>query len=299
MYYEFDIDWKSMPLSFALIGEADIRSDQWWAKCRSTMLSQIRQHFSDDDIDEKEMLRWFEEFQHKYCERRGHRLVPTPTGTKLVKLAYEDLAPYRGLLETMSEFENEVKKLPDLYHIYEVIFNVMDIYDNYCLDLEEALAPSPSQAMPTAVSDETGLREVGDAEGIASTPKDVASIVSSTGFSHMRSFTPDTAFDMSALYTFLVGEGVVGSIDERLFADCISHAHVNELWEIAGRRRKRNLMQCLFKMLAQEWYPREWISTCASNMGSTVKKLTNPTTSGATGVFEDKLRRVLRPQKRD
>ena len=299
MYYEFDIDWKSMPLSFALIGEADIRSDQWWAKCRSTMLSQIRQHFSDDDIDEKEMLRWFEEFQHKYCERRGHRLVPTPTGTKLVKLAYEDLAPYRGLLETMSELENEVKKLPDLYHIYEVIFNVMDIYDNYCLDLEEALAPSPSQAMPTAVSDETDLREVGDAEGIASTPKDVASIVSSTDFSHMRSFTPDAAFDMSALYTFLVDEGVVDSIDERLFADRISHAHVNELWEIAGRRRKRNLMQCLFKMLAQEWYPREWISTCASNMGSTVKKLTNPTTSGATGVFEDKLRRVLRPPKSD
>lgn len=299
MYYEFDIDWKSMPLSFALIGEADIRSDQWWAKCRSTMLSQIRLHFSDDDIDEKEMLRWFEEFQHKYCERRGHRLVPTPTGTKLVKLAYEDLAPYRGLLETMSELENEVKKLPDLYHIYEVIFNVMDIYDNYCLDLEEALAPSPSQAMPTAVSDETDLREVGDAEGIASTPKDVASIVSSTDFSHMRSFTPDTAFDMSALYTFLVDEGVVDSIDERLFADRISHAHVNELWEIAGRRRKRNLMQCLFKMLAQEWYPREWISTCASNMGLTVKKLTNPTTSGATGVFEDKLRRVLRPPKSD
>ena len=299
MYYEFDIDWKSMPLSFALIGEADIRSDQWWAKCRSTMLSQIRQHFSDDDIDEKEMLRWFEEFQHKYCERRGHRLVPTPTGTRLVKLAYEDLAPYRRLLETMSELENEVKKLPELYRIYEVISNVMDIYDNYCLDLEEALAPSPSQAMPTAVSDETDLREVGDAEGIASTPKDVASIVSSTDFSHMRSFTPDTAFDMSALYTFLVDEGVVDSIDERLFADRISHAHVNELWEIAGRRRKRNLMQCLFKMLAQEWYPREWISTCASNRGSTVKKLTNPTTSGATGVFEDKLRRVLRPPKSD
>ena len=149
MYYEFDIDWKSMPLSFAMIGEADIRSDQWWAKCRSTMLSQIRQHFSDDDIDEKEMLRWFEEFQHKYCERRGHRLVPTPTGTMLVKLAYEDLAPYRGLLETMSELENEVKKLPELYRIYEVISNVMDIYDNYCLDLDEILVPSASQAPPT------------------------------------------------------------------------------------------------------------------------------------------------------
>ena len=299
MYYEFDIDWKSMPLSFAMIGEADIRSDQWWAKCRSTMLSQIRQHFSDDDIDEKEMLRWFEEFQHKYCERRGHRLVPTPTGTMLVKLAYEDLAPYRGLLETMSELENEVKKLPELYRIYEVISNVMDIYDNYCLDLDEILVPSASQAMPTAVSDETDLRDVGDAEGIASTPKDVASIVSSTDFSHMRSFTPDTAFDMSALYTFLVDEGVVDGIDERLFADCISHAHVKELWEIAGRRRKRNLMQCLFKMLAQEWYPREWISTCASNRGSTVKKLTNPTTSGATGIFVDKLRHVLRPKKSD
>ena len=149
MYYEFDIDWKSMPLSFAMIGEADIRSDQWWAKCRSTMLSQIRQHFSDDDIDEKEMLRWFEEFQHKYCERRGQRLVQTPTGTMLVKLAYEELAPYRGLLETMSELENEVKKLPELYRIYEVISNVMDIYDNYCLDLDEILVPSASQAPPT------------------------------------------------------------------------------------------------------------------------------------------------------
>lgn len=149
MYYEFDIDWKSMPLSFAMIGEADTRSDQWWAKCRSTMLSQIRQHFSDDDIDEKEMLRWFEEFQHKYCERRGHRLVPTPTGTMLVKLAYEELAPYRGLLETMSELENEVKKLPELYRIYEVISNVMDIYDNYCLGLDEILVPSASQTPTT------------------------------------------------------------------------------------------------------------------------------------------------------
>lgn len=285
MKYEFDLDWGSQILT---LDETNEHNVQWWADSLPKMLAQIRQHFEEDGIDERELIMWFEEFKRKYCERRGHRLAPTPTGAKMVKLAYQHLAPYREMVVTMSYTEYEVRKMPELYRIYEVMSGIMDIFDNYCIDdseLEALFNEGVNSNEPVT----------GDA---VEEDEDTVPVVQTTDFSRMKSFTPITAFDMSALYSLLVEQGVIAGVDERLFSDCISHAHVNELWEIAGELRKRNLMQCLLKMLAQEWYPREWISRCASNMGKTVKKLTNPTSSGATEQFEDKLRRVLR-QKTD
>lgn len=116
-----------------------------------------------------------------------------------------------------------------------------------------------------------------------------------TDFSHMKSFKPTVEFDMSALYSFLIGEGVIDDIDEELFADCISHANINELWkcEHAVKKQKHNLLQCLFKML-KDYYPEKWIDKCAENLNVDKKKITNPTTSGATKPFEDKLRLILK-----
>lgn len=114
-------------------------------------------------------------------------------------------------------------------------------------------------------------------------------------FSHMESYTPVIPFDMSALYQFLINESVIKDIDLTLFADCITHAHINELWEShhVRKKRKRNLLQSLFKMLS-DFYPGEWIENCADNLGVTKKQITNPTTSNATLSFEDGLRKVLR-----
>lgn len=119
---------------------------------------------------------------------------------------------------------------------------------------------------------------------------------STHNFSHMESFKPTIKFDMLALYSFLKDQGVVVDIKYSLFCDCISHAHINELWNSnhVVKKRKRNLLQCLFKMLAQEYYPEEWIARCAKNLNKDKKKITNPTTSGATVEFEDKLRDILK-----
>lgn len=279
MYYEFDIDWKSMPLSFALIGEADIRSDQWWAKCRSTMLSQIRQHFSDDDIDEKEMLRWFEEFQHKYCEQRGHRLAPTPTGAKIIKLVYDEIAPYREMTEIMSDLEYEVKKLPELYSIYEALHSIIDIYDNYCLDLDEILESNPSQTASTVAAGDRNIvpADAGEGVGAAGEEKDAATKVSTTDFSHMRSFTPETAFDMSALYQFLVDEHVVVGVDEKQFADCINQANIEPLWETTESKNLFKLFLHTLKKYYQEPYQRQrrvnpkWFLVCCESIDVTTE----------------------------
>lgn len=118
-------------------------------------------------------------------------------------------------------------------------------------------------------------------------------------FSHMESFKPTIKFDMLALYSFLKDQGVVVDIKYSLFCDCISHAHINELWysNHVIKKRKRNLLQCLFKMLAQEYYPEEWIARCAKNLDKDKKNITNPTTSGATVKFENKLRDILKGKK--
>ncbi len=107
---------------------------------------------------------------------------------------------------------------------------------------------------------------------------------------------PTVSFDMSGLYLFLIDERVI-DVDEKLFSYCVSHAHINKLWNSnhVVKKRKRNLLQCLFKMLAQDYYPEIWIKRCVENLNVKNKKIiTNPTTSGATVKFEDKLRRILK-----
>lgn len=160
MCYKFDIDWDSMPFSFSLVDEVDSRYNQWWADNLPKMLAQLRQHFSDDGIDEKELLQGFEEFKRKYCEQRGHRLAPTPTGAKIIKLVYDEITSYREMTEIMGDLEYEVKKLPELYSIYEALHSIIDIYDNYCLDLDEILAPSPSQTETTITPNDCSASDI-------------------------------------------------------------------------------------------------------------------------------------------
>jgi hypothetical protein len=301
--YTFDVDWDGLvifPLDVAIK-----RNAQWWADTLPQMLAQLRQHFADDGIDEGELIIWFEEFKRKYCELRGQRLTPTPAGIRNIKSVYKQLAPYRNMVHTITYCQGPVKLMPELYRIYEVMFSIIDIYDNYCLDTDESQNQDPSENAAAIaaegrdecefMSDAGGTIAV-DAEGNS---KDAATFVSTTDFSHMRSFTPEIAFDMSALYSFLVDESVIINIDEKLFTDCISHAHINELWENADKRRMHNKMQSLFKMLAQDWYTRKWLSTCASNLNMTVKQISNPTRTGATDRFEKKLWAVLRGKNRD
>lgn len=299
------------------------------------MLAQVRKHFERDGINETKLIAQCKTFKDEYIIKNR---IPTARDRKKIEKIYRQITPYRIMVEELSVIKGYLDHLPilrDIYEAMQAVYYIINkhyystvgnpnlgqrlraIVDEYRknqdiapstlpgfvdVSKEEApVIPIPNNIESCTASCESTPAIFGhdDSKKDVKTTEAAAPTAYPADFSHMRSFTPNKAFDMSALYTFLVDEGVVDNIDERLFADCISHANVYELWEIAGRRRKRNLMQCLFKVLAQEWYPREWISTCASNMGSTVKKLTNPTTSGATGIFVDKLMHVLKPKKSD
>lgn len=136
--------------------------------------------------------------------------------------------------------------------------------------------------------------------------EDLAKVDTSTiAPSGMKPLYFEFPFELLKLYHFLVDEGVIGDeIDVDLFEDCFRNAHINELWysRHVVKNRRRNLLQCLFKVIANRW-PNGWIDRCAENMEfkdknltnkAKKKRITNPTTSGATSEFEDKLRNILK-----
>ena len=108
-----------------------------------------------------------------------------------------------------------------------------------------------------------------------------------TDFSHMESFTPTIPFDMGKLYIFLVQEGVVRKIDKQLFSDCITHGHINELWE----NGKRNQLRCVIRHV-KDLYPKNWINVVEKNLGIEKKKITNPNRETLND-FEQKLLDIL------
>jgi len=85
-----------------------------------------------------------------------------------------------------------------------------------------------------------------------------------TDFSHMKSFTPTIDFDMSKLYHFLIDDGVIKNVDKKLFSDCISHAHINELWE-DGTKSKIKLVVHRLK----NNYNDEWFTVLCGNLNTT------------------------------
>lgn len=89
-----------------------------------------------------------------------------------------------------------------------------------------------------------------------------------TDFSHMESFTPTFPFDMSKLYHFLIQEGVIRDIDKQLFSDCITHGHINELWE-NGVKSKLKLVCHRLK----DGYGKEWFQKVCENLNLSAKDM--------------------------
>ena len=92
--------------------------------------------------------------------------------------------------------------------------------------------PQPSPSVQATAKDDTALPD----------------------YPHMESYTPTIPFDMSALYTFLKDEGVIRDIDEPLFADCITHANMNELFNHGVKSKLRLVISHLKKHFPKNWY---------------------------------------------
>lgn len=328
--YVFDIDYG--PIT-APVGS--LKENLMITEILPEMLAQIRKHFARDGINETKLIAQCKVFKDKYIIKNE---IPTARDRKKIEKLYHQIAPYRIMAVELAGLKGIIDHLPILRDISEAMCTVYDIFNKRYYstvgnpnlgqklwaiveerrkkrDLANTSSPGHVDAskkrtpvkpvaedlesyMVSSESTPAGSVSGGGEREEKRTKTDVPA-VAITDFSHMRSFTPEIAFDMSSLYSFLVDEGVIVNIDEKLFTDCISHAHINELWENADKRRKRNLLQSLFKMLARGWYTRKWLSTCASNLNMTVKQISNPTRTGATDRFEKKLWAVLRGKNRD
>ncbi len=138
----------------------------------------------------------------------------------------------------------------------DLINDVADILESQIKPTikQRTLTPTPSQPTPEAQT----------SPSVQATAKDDA-----PDFSHMESYTPTIPFDMSALYTFLKDEGVIRDIDEPLFADCIMHANMNEVWKVGNHHK----LKCVFRYV-KDHFPNNWIDVVAQRMNTTRKKIT-------------------------
>jgi hypothetical protein len=108
-------------------------------------------------------------------------------------------------------------------------------------------------------------------------------------------FTPTIAFDMSALFSFLVDEGVIDNvaiIDKvslQQFTDCINQANMKVLWEVCRQLRKRNQMRCVIRYLKDKYNP-DWLDCVIKNgLPKNIISFNRDT----LGDFENKVRDLL------
>lgn len=92
-------------------------------------------------------------------------------------------------------------------------------------------------------------------------------------------FTPVTVFNMSALYSFMVDEGIVVGIDEEQFANCINQANIKPLWETTGSKNKVKLALQTLKWFYQDTHQRQrrihptWYLECCESIGRSTQDM--------------------------
>ena len=113
-------------------------------------------------------------------------------------------------------------------------------------------------------------------------------------FSHMRSFSPTIRFDIGALYSFLIDEGVIKNISESLFTDCITHANINELWGNCTKSK----MKCVLHHI-KNYYEKEWFCSIYKSVGLDKSKMGKFNLGSKRRDFETKIIELItKPQKR-
>lgn len=194
-----------------------------------------------------------------------------------------------SVLEWCKEHDKELKKqlvdsplLKDVEDLSVIATNICESAGNWCsvigndaepfelindvaFILDNAIVPTIKQRKQTSCTPEA-TPEPQPSPSVRATAKDDAAL---PDFLYMESYTPTKPFDMSALYTFLKDEGVIRNIDEPLFTDCITHAHMNEVWKVG----KHNKLKCVFRYV-KDHFPNDWIDVVAKNMNKTRKIIT-------------------------
>lgn len=113
---------------------------------------------------------------------------------------------------------------------------------------------------------------------------EVETPTSTHDFSHMESFSQKITFDLSEWYNVLRNEGVIIGIDEAFFCDCISHAHMNELFK-NGKTAK---LKCAIHHIKNGYEPR-WFDVVCINLGVSKQEMGKFNLGKKRKEFEQKL----------
>lgn len=155
------------------------------------------------------------------------------------------------------------------------------------LHVGDAGTPATPTPAPPAVGEAHQLAEV-------YTEAEERPDTSTTDFLHMRSFSPTIRFDIGALYSFLIDEGVIKNISESLFTDCITHANINELW---GKCIKSK-MKCVLHHI-KNYYEKEWFCSIYKSVGLDKSKMGKFNLGSKRSDFETKIIELIqKPQQK-
>lgn len=191
-----------------------------------------------------------------YCDPKG------TDGFKMLRKLYEMVKPCADQILNTPETKRKSYYLGKWdYDLRWDMFRIVERYKYHIEPIEDVIlevATTPTAAM--LQNDAPGAQPL---PSVQATEKDNA-----PDFSCMESFAPTNELDLSALYRYLINEGVIKDIDERLFTDCITHANMNELFG-HGIRSK---LKCVVQHLKGKFAPK-WFDVVCANLGLTKQQM--------------------------
>ena len=126
---EYEFDWSKVPF------ESPIPNNYYEVVTFPELLSQLREHFWDDNIEVLALMKSFHAFKKEYRETKGGRTVLTSVGLKQLKSLYQKVSPYRGMMKDLSEFDRIKYQFPEeMRNFYDTTCQIIDIYDSLSPD---------------------------------------------------------------------------------------------------------------------------------------------------------------------
>ena len=111
---EYEFDWSKVPF------ESPIPNNYYEVVTFPELLSQLREHFWDDNIEVLALMKSFHAFKKEYRETKGGRTVLTSVGLKQLKSLYQKVSPYRGMMKDVSRFDRIKYQFPKKCEIFTI-----------------------------------------------------------------------------------------------------------------------------------------------------------------------------------
>lgn len=165
--------------------------------------------------------------------------------------------------------------------------NVASIFNNVGYLIDNAIEPTIKQRKPTSTPERTTAVEVEMPNTLTAT-------------SHNESIKPTISFNMSALYSFLIDEGVIENLNDKLFADCINQADIKALLNVTPSKNKLKLaLQTLKEYYQSDIQKRKminptWYLKCCESVGLTPQEMSKMNFKPETKVkFQREMKKMI------